>query len=45
MKTKDEIVANYTGTPLKEFGKHILLVNFTDYVRLLEGRKRLAPIE
>lgn len=38
MKTKDEIVANwlprYTGTPLKDFGKHILLVNFTDYVRL-----------
>ena len=37
MKTKPEIVANwlprYTGTPLKEFGKHILLVNFSDYVR------------
>lgn len=37
MKTKNEIVANwlprYTGTPLKEFGKHILLVNFSDYVR------------
>ncbi|HMP82635.1 MAG TPA: AMP nucleosidase, partial [Verrucomicrobiota bacterium] len=36
MKTKTEIVANwlprYTGTPLKEFGKHILLVNFSDYV-------------
>jgi len=36
MKTKSEIVANwlprYTGTPLKEFGKHILLVNFSDYV-------------
>jgi len=32
MKTKDEIVANwlprYTGTALKDFGKHILLVNF-----------------
>ena len=29
MKTKSEIVTNwlprYTGTPLKEFGKHILL--------------------
>ena len=37
MKTKPEIVANwlprYTGTPLKEFGKHILLVNFNNYVR------------
>ena len=37
MKTKAEIVANwlprYTGTSLKEFGKHILLVNFSDYVR------------
>ena len=38
MKTKSEIVANwlprYTGTPLKDFGKHILLVNFNNYVRL-----------
>jgi len=38
MKTKAEIVANwlprYTGTPLKEFGKHILLVNFNNYVRM-----------
>ena len=37
MKTKAEIVANwlprYTGTPLKEFGGHILLVNFNNYVR------------
>ena len=37
MKSKPEIVANwlprYTGTPLKNFGKHILLVNFSDYVR------------
>ena len=37
MKTKSEIVANwlprYTGTPLKDFGKHILLVNFNNYVR------------
>ncbi len=34
MKTKPEIVANwlprYPGTPLKEFGKHILLVNFNN---------------
>ena len=32
MRTKEEIVQNwlprYTATPLKEFGKHILLVNF-----------------
>ena len=38
MKTKAEIVANwlprYTGTPLKDFGKHILLVNFTNYVEM-----------
>ena len=38
MKSKDEIVANwlprYTGTPLEEFGKYILLVNFSNYVQL-----------
>jgi AMP nucleosidase len=38
MKTKDEIVANwlprYTGTPLEDFGKYILLVNFSNYVRM-----------
>jgi AMP nucleosidase len=38
MKTKAEIVANwlprYTGTPLKYFGKHILLVNFSNYVHM-----------
>ncbi|HWQ90621.1 MAG TPA: AMP nucleosidase [Clostridia bacterium] len=37
MKTKAEIVANwlprYTGTPLEQFGKYILLVNFSSYVR------------
>lgn len=36
MKTKQEIVTNwlprYTGTPLGDFGKYILLVNFSDYV-------------
>ena len=36
MKTKEEIVQNwlprYTATPLKEFGKYILLVNFIDYL-------------
>ncbi|CAN5558207.1 AMP nucleosidase [soil metagenome] len=38
MKTKQDIVTNwlprYTGTPLKEFSKYVLLVNFTDYVKL-----------
>jgi AMP nucleosidase len=37
MKTKEEIVENwlprYTETPLKEFGKYILLVNFIDYLQ------------
>ncbi len=38
MTTKDEIVRNwlprYTGTPLEQFGKYILLVNFNNYVRM-----------
>ncbi|MBD0375790.1 MAG: AMP nucleosidase [Flavisolibacter sp.] len=38
MKTKEEIVKNwlprYTGQPLEEFGKYILLTNFSNYVRL-----------
>ena len=38
MKTKAEIVANwlprYTDTPLKDFGKYILLVNFEDYLNM-----------
>src|SRR5439155_2701546 len=38
MQTKNEIVANwlprYTGTPIEEFGKYILLVNFSNYVHL-----------
>lgn len=38
MKTKEEIVANwlprYTDTPLKDFGKYILLVNFEDYLNM-----------
>ncbi|MBI4674747.1 MAG: AMP nucleosidase [Chloroflexi bacterium] len=38
MNTKEKIVANwlprYTGVPLDEFGKYILLVNFVAYVRL-----------
>jgi AMP nucleosidase len=38
VKTKEEIVKNwlprYTGTPLEEFGKYILLVNFDNYAHL-----------
>ena len=38
MKTKEEIVRNwlprYTGTPLEDFGKYILLVNFSNYVQM-----------
>ncbi len=38
MKTKDEIVENwlprYTGRPLKDFTKHILLTNFHHYLEL-----------
>ena len=38
MKSKEEIVNNwlprYTGTPLEEFGKYILLVNFSYYVEM-----------
>lgn len=38
MKTKKEIVNNwlprYTGTPLRSFGKYILLTNFNYYVEL-----------
>jgi AMP nucleosidase len=37
MKTKQEITSNwlprYTGTCLEDFGKYILLVNFSNYVR------------
>ncbi len=38
MKTKEEIVNNwlprYTGVPLNEFGKYIILVNFSNYVHM-----------
>ena len=55
MKEKQEIVRDwlprYTGTPLEEFGEHILLTNFGDYVdRFAEwydadvrGRDRSMP--
>jgi len=45
MQTKDDIVADwlprYTGTPLDGFGKYILLVNFSNYVRLFAECTRL----
>lgn len=38
MKTKDEIITDwlprYTDTPLEDFGKYILLVNFEDYLHM-----------
>lgn len=41
MKTKEEIVDNwlprYTDTPLKEFGKYILLVNFEEYLHMFSA--------
>jgi len=41
MKTKDEIINNwlprYTDTPLKDFGKYILLVNFEDYLHMFSN--------
>jgi len=42
MKTKEEIVENwlprYTGRPLNEFGKYILLTNFQLYVEMFASR-------
>ena len=47
MKTKPEIVAiwlpRYPGTPLKEFGKHILLVNFNNLRPLLRQVSQTVP--
>lgn len=55
MKTKQQIVENwlprYTGKPLKEFGKYILLTNFQKYVEMfsksfnvpVEGKKNAMP--
>ena len=38
MKSKEEIVQNwlprYTGAQLEQFGKYILLTNFSNYVKL-----------
>jgi AMP nucleosidase len=45
MKTKEEIVANwlprYTGVPLEEFSKYILLVNFGNYVKMFASRHKV----
>ncbi len=42
LKTKDDIVNSwlprYTGTPADEFGKYILLTNFSDYLRRFSAR-------
>lgn len=47
MKTKEEIVKNwlprYTGMPLEEFGKYILLTNFQNYVDWF-GEKFNVPV-
>ena len=55
MKTKDEIVTNwlprYTGVPLEEISKYILLVNFENYLHLfadmhgapIRGREKPMP--
>src|SRR6266571_5441852 len=47
MQTKDDIVADwlprYTGTSLGDFGKYILLVNFSNYVRMFAEWHK-API-
>jgi len=48
MKTKDQIVANwlprYTGLELNEFSKYILLVNFTDYVKMFASTYKVPVI-
>ena len=45
MKTKKEIVNDwlprYTGTPLKSFGKYILLTNFNHYVALFAKENKV----
>ena len=47
MKTKKEIVQNwlprYTGMPLEDFGKYILLVNFNNYVHMFAEMNGTHP--
>ena len=48
MKTKDEIVQNwlprYTGEKLENFGKYILLTNFSHYVQLFAEWHRVPVV-
>lgn len=48
LKTKEDIVNNwlprYTGKPLEEFGKYILLTNFSKYVKMFSESHDNAPI-
>ena len=48
MKTKQEIVANwlvrYTGQPLEDFSKYLLLTNFNKYVDLFCELKGVTPV-
>lgn len=49
MKTKEEIVKNwlvrYTGIPLKDFSKYILLVNFNQYIDMFSAIHNNAKIK
>jgi AMP nucleosidase len=48
MKTKPEIVANwlprYTGQQLQDFGKYILLTNFSNYVRMFADMHKVEVV-
>jgi AMP nucleosidase len=48
LKTKEAIVVNwlprYTGRPLEEFGKYIILTNFSKYIQLFSEWNDNAPI-
>ena len=48
LKTKEEIVANwlprYTGRALEDFGKYIILTNFSKYIQLFSQWNDDAPV-
>ena len=48
MKTKDEIVKNwlprYTGEKLENFGKFILLTNFSNYVKMFAAMHNVQVV-